>query len=107
MTDTRGRNVLRMTRAELHELVWSKPMTEIASLYGVRDQHVAQACDAHQIARPSPGHWQRVEHGKSVETTALDNKNHSPEAIIIIEPAVGRPGRLQRGDDDEAKRCAA
>lgn len=27
-TDTRGRYVLRMTRAELYDLVWSKPMTE-------------------------------------------------------------------------------
>lgn len=87
------RNMLRMTRAELHGLVWSKPMTEIARLYGIRDQHVAQACDAHDIARPGAGHWQRVEHGKSTETFALDNKNYSPEAVIIIEPAVGKPGR--------------
>lgn len=105
MIDMRGRDVLRMTRAELHRLIWSKPMTEIARRYGVRDQHVAQACDAYDIARPRAGHWQKVEHGKSVETAALDNKNHSSEAIIIIEPAVGRSGRFQRGDDDGAKRC--
>ncbi|KUM24272.1 hypothetical protein AU467_31125 [Mesorhizobium loti] len=100
--------MLRMTRAELHRLVWSKPMTEIAKLHGVRDQHVAQACDAHDIARPRAGHWQRVEHGKAVEAAALDNKKHSPEAIIIIEPAVGRPGGLQKGEDDDAAgQCAA
>ncbi|WP_065518398.1 hypothetical protein [Mesorhizobium amorphae] len=97
MTDTSGKNMMRMTRAELHRLVWSKPMTELARLYGVRDQHVAQACDAHDIARPRAGHWQRVEHGKTVETAALDNTNYSPEAIIIIEPSVGRPGRVTRG----------
>ncbi|KUM26982.1 hypothetical protein AU467_18620 [Mesorhizobium loti] len=97
-----------MTRAELYDLVWSKPMTEIARQYGIRDQHVAQACDAYDIARPRAGHWQRVEHGKSVETAALDNKNHSPETIIVIEPAPGKPGGLQRGDyGDAAKRCAA
>ena len=99
--------MLSITRAELHALVWSKPMTEIAKFYGVRDQHVAQACDAHEIARPGAGYWQRVEHGKSVETVALDNKNFSPEAIIIIDPAVGRPGRLQRSDDDDAARRRA
>lgn len=100
--------MLKMTRAELHGLVWSKPMTQIARLHGVRDQHVAQACDAHDIARPRAGHWQRVEHGKTVETVALDNKNNSPEAIIIIDPAVGRPGRVKRGQDDGAsKRHAA
>jgi hypothetical protein len=96
-----------MTRAELHALVWSKPMTEIARLYGVRDQHVAQACDAHEVARPRAGHWQRVEHGKTAETVALNVKNFSPEATIIIEPAVGRSGRLPGGDDDDASRRVA
>lgn len=97
-----------MTRAELYDLVWSKPMTEIARQYGIRDQHVAQACDAYEIARPRAGHWQRVEHGKPVETPALNNKNHSPETIIVIEPALGKPGRFRGGDyHDAAKRRAA
>jgi len=100
--------MLKMTRAELHRLVWQKPMTEIAREHGVRAQHVAQACDACDIARPRPGHWQRVEHGKTVETVALDNKSYSPEDIIIIDPAVGRPGRLHKDDDDgTARRRAA
>ncbi len=99
--------MLKVTRAELHALVWSKPMTEIARDYGLRDQHVAQACDAHEIARPRPGYWQRLEHGKAVETVALDNKNHSPGEIIIIDPAVGRPSRLQKDDSDDAARRRA
>lgn len=100
--------MLKISRAELHALVWSKPMTEIARGYGVRDQHIAQACDAHDIARPRAGHWQRVEHGKAVETVALDNKSFSPGEIIIIDPAVGRPGRFQKdGNDGVARRRAA
>lgn len=97
----------RMTRAELHELVWSKPMTEIAREHGVRDQHVARACDAHDIARPGPGHWQKLQHGKTVEAVALDNERRPPEEIVIIDPAAGRPGRLRKGDDDTARRRAA
>lgn len=100
--------MLRTTRSELHALVWSKPMTAIARQHGVRGQHIAQACDAHEIARPRPGYWQRLEHGKAVETVALDNNNHSPEAIIIIGPAVGRPAPPHKdGDDDTARRRAA
>ncbi|CAH1662305.1 conserved hypothetical protein [Chelatococcus asaccharovorans] len=100
--------MLRITRAELHALVWSKPMTVIAREYGVRDQHIAQACDANDIARPRPGHWQRIEHGKAVTTVGLDNKNHSPEEIVIIYPAVGRPGRLHKDEgDDTVRRRAA
>lgn len=96
-----------MTRAKLHALVWSKPMTEIAKLYGVRDQHVAQACDAFEIVRPRADHWQKVEHGKAMETVALDSSRFAPEEIIIAS-AVGRPGRLHKDDDDGmARRRAA
>ncbi|MDX8510213.1 hypothetical protein, partial [Mesorhizobium captivum] len=38
--DTRGRYVLRMTRAELYDLVWSKPMTEIARQYGISETSI-------------------------------------------------------------------
>jgi hypothetical protein len=96
-----------MSRAEFHALVWSKPMTEIAKLYGVRDQHVAQTCDAHGIARPRAGHWQRLKHGKAVEAVALDNGSFPPEAIVSIEPAAGRPDRLRQRGGNRARSSAA
>lgn len=86
--------MLRMTRAELHALVWSKPLTEIAKLFGVGDQHLARACDEYEIARPRAGHWQRVGYAKAVEKVALDNKNFSSEETLVIgrqpdDPASG------------------
>ena len=96
-----------MTRAELHALVWSKPMTGIACEYGVRDQHVAKACDAHDIPRPRPGHWQRLAHGRALEPVGLDGRHLAPEAVIVIDPAALRVVRLLEGDDDPAQRRAA
>lgn len=51
---------MRLSRAQLHELVWSRPMTEIARLFGVRDQHIARACDGADIERPRARYWQNV-----------------------------------------------
>lgn len=89
--------MLRVTRAELHELVWSKPMTEMAREYGVRGQHIAKACDEHEIARPPAGYWQKLEYGKAVESVALDNSNYTADHIVIIKPvaavALARAGR--------------
>lgn len=79
-------------------------MTAIAELYGVRDQHVAQACDAYQIARPRAGHWQRMEHGKAVETTVLDNRNYPSEEVVIIDAAGEKPSRPRQGAGQEAPR---
>jgi hypothetical protein len=78
-------NMVRLSRVELHDLVWSKPMTEIARQFGVRDQHIARACDDADIARPRAGHWQNIEHGKSVPRVALGNDRFAADDIIAID----------------------
>lgn len=77
--------MVRLSRAELHDLVWSRPMTEIGRQFGVRDQHIARACDGADIARPRAGHCQKVEHGKSVPRVALGNNRFAANDIIVID----------------------
>lgn len=76
---------MRLTRAQLHELVWSKPMTELARDFGVRDQHIARACDGADIARPQAGYWQKIQYGKSVSRSALDNERFRACDIVAID----------------------
>lgn len=92
-----------MTRAGQHGPGRPTAMTETAKLHGGRCRHAVQAC---AVAGPRSGHGQ-PNHGKAAETVAPHDRNHTPEAIIIIDPAVGRPGRLQRSDDDDAARRRA
>lgn len=75
---------MRLSRLQLHDLVWSKPMTEIARQFGLRDQHIAKACDDADIARPRAGYWQKVEHGKSVSRSALSNDRFGAGDIVAI-----------------------
>lgn len=85
---------MKLTRAELHELVWSRPMTEIARQFGVRDQHVAKACDGAEIARPAAGYWQKVGYGKPVSRLALTNDRFAAGDIIAIDASgwsISRP----------------
>lgn len=76
---------MRLSRAQLHELVWSRPMTEIARQFGVRDQHIARACDGADIARPRAGYWQKVEYGKAASRSALSNDRFGASDIVAIE----------------------
>lgn len=78
---------MKLSRAQIHELVWSKPMTEIAREFGVRDQHIARACDGADIARPRAGYWQKVEQGKPIPRMALSNDRFSADDIIAIDPS--------------------
>ena len=94
---------MRLTRAQLHELVWSKPITEIARQFGIRDQHVARACDRADIARPRAGYWQKVGHGKTVHRLELSNDRFAETDVVAIDqsgwsisspPAEIEPNRL-------------
>lgn len=75
---------MKITREQLHDLVWSMPITEIARQSGVRDQHIARACAGAEVARPRAGYWQKVEHGKSVTRIALTNDRYAASDVITI-----------------------
>ncbi|MGX5851059.1 hypothetical protein ACWGTO_28755 [Mesorhizobium sp. PL10] len=64
-------------------------MTQIARDLGVRDQHIAQACDDYDIARPRTGHWQKIEHGKAVQLVALGNDRFGAHEVIVVGKSDG------------------
>jgi hypothetical protein len=76
---------MKVTREQLHDLVWSMPMTEIARQSGVRDQHIARACDGVDVVRPRAGYWQKIEHGKSVHRMALSNDRYAASDVVTID----------------------
>ena len=55
-----------VSRDELYEQVWSRPMTKVAAEYGVTGTALKKTCDRHEIPTPERGYWSRLEHGKAV-----------------------------------------
>ncbi len=41
-----------LTRKELYELIWSKPMTTVAKDFGVSDVWISKICKEADIPRP-------------------------------------------------------
>ncbi|NKJ90568.1 hypothetical protein GFM14_02920 [Rhizobium leguminosarum bv. viciae] len=60
-----------LTREELHELVWSTPMQQLAQLYGISDRGLAKTCERHLVPVPPRGFWAKLEAGQPVKKTAL------------------------------------
>ncbi len=54
-----------LTREQLYDLVWSKPMTVVAADFGMSDVAFAKHCKKLNAPVPWRGYWQRVEHGFS------------------------------------------
>jgi hypothetical protein len=75
-----------MTRKELYDLVWSKPMTHIAKDYGMSDQGVRKHCVAADIPLPPRGYWAKLAHGKKVPKPRLPTKVQPADADVPLSP---------------------
>ena len=64
-------NYLTMSRKDLYDLVWSKPMTEIAASLGISDVALAKRCAAVAIPVPPRGYWAKVRAGQTPPKTPL------------------------------------
>ena len=60
-----GTNVL--TRQELYDLVWSKPMRDLATEFGLSDVGLAKICNRHRVPKPSRGYWAKLQAGEKLK----------------------------------------
>lgn len=73
-----------VSREELYEQVWSKPMTKVAADYGVTGTALKKTCDRHYIPTPERGYWAKLEYGKRVNKAALPSLTEPNLATIRI-----------------------
>ena len=74
----------RFSRSELHELVWSRPISELAPTLGLSDQGLAKTCARHLIPKPSRGYWTKLAAGMKPKITPLRPVKHSPLENVVI-----------------------
>lgn len=83
MNDTMGFETM-LTRAELHELVWQYPISELAHQFQVPATSLAKTCDYYYISRPPAVYWQKLAFGKEPQTEALDTFRFPAEEKVMI-----------------------
>jgi hypothetical protein len=59
------------TRSQLYELVWSTPMMQLASQYGISGTGLAKVCRKFDIPVPERGYWNKLHAGLKVLKTPL------------------------------------
>lgn len=74
-----------ITRKQLYDQVWSKPMCQLATEYGISDVGLAKTCRKHDIPRPPRGYWAKKEFGKAPPPTPLPKKDDDCE-IVLRDP---------------------
>jgi|TARA_R110002020_G_scaffold191187_1_gene390954 hypothetical protein len=71
-----------VTRQELYELVWSKPVTHIAKQYGFSDNGIRKICKKHTIPLPNSGYWSKLKYNKPVVKAKLPKQDDNPKIIL-------------------------
>jgi hypothetical protein len=57
---TLDRRLFEVTTEELYALVWSRPTTEVARLFGVSDKAIEKRCKRLGIPKPPRGYWLQI-----------------------------------------------
>jgi hypothetical protein len=108
---TMSQNPLTLTRQTLYELVWSKPMSELAKDFNISDVGLAKRCRAVDVPIPYRGYWARKIAGQTPPKLPLPKYRSKPPTQVTREgpePEVGftMPAeRIERGSaqsDSEA-----
>lgn len=75
---------IRLSRKELYQKVWSKPMSRLAPTLGLSDRGLAKLCKRHRIPRPGRGYWQKKKFGKQVRRTPLPKLRNDEEKLATL-----------------------
>lgn len=79
-----------VTRKELYDLVWSKPLRDVAKEFGISDVGLGKTCARHGIPKPPRGYWAQLQAGQKVEKQPLSRSAEANGKTIQIYSTASR-----------------
>lgn len=80
---------MKITRAELYELVWRTPMSRLAGEFGISDVALAKTCDRLAVPRPGRGYWAQIAAGMKVKRPPLGKVASGAQEWTIVKRSGG------------------
>ena len=80
---------IKISRQELYNLVWSKPMSKLALEYNISDNGLRKICEKFDIPLPLLGHWQKIQYNKKVKVIPLPKDFKGDDSITLNERKEG------------------
>jgi hypothetical protein len=104
-----------VSREDLYELVWSKPMRELARDFGISDVALAKRCRRLAIPVPGRGYWARVDAGQQPYRPQLPKRDSQwfDDGALTVGPSRYGPadstttGHAEGGQDSDGGRSTA
>jgi hypothetical protein len=92
----------RITRNELYEHLWTKPLTTLAHELGVWYGELLSISNEYKIPRPPLGYWVKVKYGKKVRRTPLRPLPDREEIVREFHVWVPKPCDEEQRDQARA-----
>lgn len=89
-----------ISRQVLYDLVWSKPLGEVADMFQLKSHVLKSLCQEHTIPLPKLGYWQKIKYGKAVQREVLPKT----EKEIAIQLLVDEKGEAAYFKDSYQRR---
>jgi integrase len=84
-----------LTRAQLHQLVWSTPIRILCKEFEVSNVWLARVCARHKIPVPGLGYWAKKRSGQAVAVSPLEPATLGIAELINIRGGVSTRRRKQ------------
>lgn len=85
----------KITRKQLHSLVWSRPVSEVAKDFELSPQRVKKLCQENDVPIPPPGYWASKRSGKPVRSRALPKRDSAAADLVAMTSAPAQELRTQ------------
>lgn len=85
-----SREPIRITREELHRLVWSRTLRRVAEELGTSYVELVKACTTMNVPRPPNGYWARLSLGLPVEQIQLPEAGLGTPTQATLQPQLSR-----------------
>ncbi len=72
----------KITRKELHNLIWKTPVTHISKEYKITSYQIRKICKVNNIPLPESGHWMKLKFNKKIVTKTLPQPENNSEIDI-------------------------
>jgi len=96
--------IVKLTRKELYDQIWSEPAVKLARKYGFSDVWLARICKKNNIPRPPRGYWARIESGQKVPKTPLPKGENRIIEIRVHDPGLKKEKTVSGASSDQKKR---
>ena len=80
-----------LTREQLYDLVWSTPLSKLATHYEISDVGLAKICRRLDVPRPPVGYWAASKATRNAMRTSLSMASESGPALVELKVRTAPP----------------